>query len=139
MPSAKGRILCVEDNTDTRELVRVMLETSGYDIKCVASPFAALDLVKSEKFDLIILDNWMPELIGAELTYLIREFDQTTPILFYSAAAYESDKLAALDAGANAYLTKPDGIYQLHTEVKKLIGLVRQSNAIFLSTGSVWW
>lgn len=98
-----------------------MVETGGYDVKCVESPFEALDLVKSEKFDLIILDNWMPGLIGAQLTCLIRELDQATPILFYSAAAYEADKLAALEAGANAYLTKPDGIDQLLTEVERLI------------------
>jgi DNA-binding response OmpR family regulator len=121
MPFPKGRILCVDDNTDARELVRMMLASSGYDIECVDNPFKALELAKSEKFDLLILDNWMPELIGTELTYLIREFDQTTPILFYSAAAYEADKQGALDAGANAYLTKPNGIDHLLTEVERLI------------------
>ena len=74
-----GRILCVDDHTDSRELVRITLATSGYDIKCVENPFEALDLVQNEEFDLIILDNWMPGLIGTELTHLIREFDQTTP------------------------------------------------------------
>jgi len=103
------------------------LATSGYDIKCVESPFEALDLVKKEKFDLIILDNWMPGMIGTELTRLIRDFDLTTPILFYSAAAYAADKQAAFDAGANGYLTKPTGIDELLDEVNRLISRDGQS------------
>lgn len=121
MSSAKNRILCVDDNPDSRELVRIMLETNGYNIKCVESPFEALDLLRNEKFDLIILDNWMPGLIGTELTRLIRKFDPATPILFYSAAAYAADKEAALDAGANGYLTKPADIYNLVSEAQRLL------------------
>jgi len=63
----------------------------------------------------------MPETTGTELTRLIREFDKTTPILFYSAAAYEAGKQAAFDAGAQVYLTKPDGVVHLLDEVDKLI------------------
>ena len=117
----KGRILCTDDNSDTRELVFLMLQSSGHDVICVGSGAEALDLLKREKFDLIVLDNWMPEITGTDLTRRIREFDKTTPILFYSAAAYEADKQAALDAGAQRYLTKPDGIEHLLDEVDKLI------------------
>lgn len=117
----KGRILCADDNSDTRELVFLMLQSSGHDVTCVGSGAEALDLLKREKFDLIVFDNWMPEITGTELTRRIREFDKTTPILFYSAAAYEADKQAALDAGAQRYLTKPDGIEHLLDEVDKLI------------------
>ena len=117
----KGRILCTDDEPDSRELVRFVLEQAGYDVVCVDSSANALNLLGSEKFDLIILDNWMPGLIGTELTSMIRKFDRTTPILFYSAAAYEADKVAALNAGANAYLTKPSGVDELLDEVNRLI------------------
>ena len=117
----KGRILCTDDEPDSREIVRFMLEQAGYDVVCVDSGEGALSLLQSEKFDLIVLDNWMPGMIGTEVTSLIREFDQTTPILFYSAAAYDQDKLSAFDAGADAYLTKPYGIDHLLDEVYKLI------------------
>lgn len=121
MKASKGRILCTDDNPDTRDLVFAMLQSGGHDVICVASGAEALELLKRDKFDLIVLDNWMPGITGVELTRHIREFNQTTPILFYSAAAYEADKQAALDAGAQAYLTKPDGIDHLLDEVARLI------------------
>jgi len=121
MKIPKGRILCADDNSDTRELVLLMLQSAGHDVTCVGSGAEALDLLKRKQFDLVVLDNWMPEITGTELTYLIRKFNQVTPILFYSAAAYEADKQAALDAGAQAYLTKPDGIDCLLDEVERLL------------------
>ena len=121
MTPSKGRILCADDNPDTRDLVFAMLQAGGHDVICVETCTEALDLLKREEFDLVVLDNWMPELTGTELTRLIREFDKTTPILFYSAAAYEQDKRAALDAGAQSYLTKPEGIDSLLDEVDRLI------------------
>lgn len=121
MKAIEGRILCADDNSDTRDLVFLMLRSGGYDVICVGSSAEALDLLKRERFDLIVLDNWMPTTTGTELTHLIREFDKTTPILFYSAAAYKADKQAALDAGAQAYLTKPEGIVNLLDEVDRLI------------------
>jgi CheY-like chemotaxis protein len=63
----------------------------------------------------------MPGLTGTEVTQLIRQFDQTTPIIFYTAAAYEGHKKAALDSGAQAYLIKPVGVDALLDEVEKLI------------------
>ena len=121
MSFLKGRILCADDNPDTRELVFAMLQSTGHEVICVEGSAEAMALLRREKFDLIVLDNWMPEMTGTELTRLIREFDNTTPILFYSAAAYEADKQAALDAGAQSYLTKPEGLDQLLDEVDKLI------------------
>ena len=121
MKATKGRILCADDNPDSRDLVFIMLQTSGHDVTCVESGTDALNLLKREKFDLIVLDNWMPDLTGTELTRLIRVFDKTTPILFYTAAAYERDRQAALDAGAQAYLTKPGGVDHILDEVDRLI------------------
>ena len=63
----------------------------------------------------------MPGLTGRELTSETRRFNKSTPILFYPGAAYESDKQEARDAGAQGYLTKPDGISDLVAEVAKLI------------------
>ena len=64
----------------------------------------------------------MPGLSGEELTTEIRKFDKNTPILFYSGAAYETDKQKAHDAGAQGYLIKPLGIADLVDEVTRLIG-----------------
>lgn len=97
-------------------------------MKCIESGREALALVENESFDLLVLDNWMPGLTGTGVTQRIGHFDQTTPIIFYNAAANEAHKKAALDAGAQAYLLKPVGIDELLDEVEKLITHPSQSD-----------
>ena len=115
------RILYCEDDPESRELIKFLFTRHGYDIVCAENGTTALHLAMREQFDLVLLDNWVPDLSGEEITRHIREFDQTTPILFYSAAAYETDKQAALRAGAQAYITKPPDIDLLISEVARLI------------------
>ena len=67
------------------------------------------------------MDNWLPS-TGLKLTAQIREFDTKTPILFYSGAAYDTDKENARKAGAQAYLVKPVENEKLVAEVIRLIG-----------------
>ncbi len=117
----KGRILCTVYDPDSRELIVCILETADYHVTITADSAEALSLAQREQFDLIIVDNWMPGLSGEELTTEIRKFDKNTPILFYSGAAYETDKQKA-HAGAQGYLIKPLGIEDLVDEVAKLIG-----------------
>ena len=121
MTSPKGRILCTEDDSDTRELLVLILGASGYHVTLSESSADALTLAKSEQFDLMLVDNWMPGMSGNELTREIRKFNSATPILFYSGAAYECDKQNARDAGAQGYLVKPEGIFELVAEVARLI------------------
>ena len=103
----KRRILFIEDHEDTRELVSFVLEASGYSVTSETTMAGALQLAKAEKFDLLLLDNWLPDGNGFELCQHFREFDKTTPVLFYSGAVFDSDKLAAIQAGAQGYLAKP--------------------------------
>ena len=117
----KGRILCTEDDLDSRELIVYILEDADYHVTVTGDSADALSLAEREAFDLILVDNWMPGLSGQELTRQIRAFNQTTPILFYSGAAYESDKQDARDAGAQGYLVEPSGISDLADEVARLI------------------
>jgi len=121
MATTKGRILCTEDDPDTRELIVFMLTDSGFDVSCTDSADQAIALAKSEPFDLYLVDNWMPGLSGPELTKKFREFDLKTPVLFYSAAAFESDKENARLAGAQGYLVKPSDFNDLTEEVARLI------------------
>lgn len=92
MASPKARILCTEDDADTRDFIRLVLSREGYDVVTAESAQQALRVAQSESFDLYLIDNWMPGLSGDELTRRIREHDYETPILFYSGAAQESDK-----------------------------------------------
>lgn len=125
VPSPKGRILCTEDDADSRDLLVCILENEGYQVTVTGNSAHALAIAKRESFDLILVDNWMPGLSGQELTVEIRKFNESTPILFYSGAAYEKDKQEARDAGAQGYLIKPDDFSELVKEVTKLIAEAR--------------
>ena len=121
MQSTKGRILCTEDDVDTRELIDIVLTRSGYEVVCSASSAQAIELAKTQNFDLYLVDNWMPGFSGTELTEKLRQFDLTTPVLFYSGAAYDTDREAARLSGAQGYLVKPADGDQLIGEVGRLI------------------
>lgn len=121
MLSTKGRVLCTEDNVDTRDLIDLTLSDYGFEVVSSLSSIQAIDLAKTQTFDLYLVDNWMPGLSGTELIRKLREFDNETPILFYSAAAFESDKEAARLSGAQGYLVKPATGEELIAEVVRLI------------------
>lgn len=121
MTSPKGRILCTEDDADTRELLVLTLSEVGYEVVCTADSEKPLDLIRTEKFDLCLLDNWMPGVSGEDLCKKIREIDLKTPIIFYSGAAYDEDKDRAFAAGAQGYLVKPVIGDQLVDEVIRII------------------
>ena len=115
------RILCAEDDFDSREMLRVLLQSNGYEVVCANDAEQAYSLITTEHFDLLLLDNWMPGITGVELVRVIRSAGKGTPILFYSGAAAAADKQEALDAGAQGYLTKPIGITDLVNEIESLI------------------
>lgn len=128
MDTPKGRILCTEDDPDTRDLLVFTLSAAGYDITCTDNASDAIARIANEKFDLCLMDNWMPGASGEDLCKQIREFDSTTPILFYSGAGYEADKQRARNAGAQGYLVKPVLEDQLIAEVARIIA---ESKAAF--------
>lgn len=105
--SGAPRLLCVEDDKDTCEALAHLLRMSGYEVTIASTVMDGLRLARVEPFDLIILDNWFKDSSGIELCRRIRELDPHTPIMFYSAAAYESDIQQGLSAGAQAYVVKP--------------------------------
>jgi len=89
-------------------MLTALLRFSRIEAKAVATAAQALSLIQAERFDLYLLDAWLPDLDGFELCRRMRVFDAHTPILFYSGAAYEDDKKRGIEAGANAYVIKPD-------------------------------
>lgn len=121
MRSTRGRILYTEDDVDTRELIDFVLTQHGYEVVCSASNIQAINLAKTHKFDLYLVDNWMPGLSGTELTEKLRQFDLKSPVLFYTGAAYDADREAARLSGAQGYLVKPADGDQLIGEVTRLI------------------
>ena len=116
-------VLLVDDNQDTRDMLKLLFEEWGYSATLVSTATEGLKQLLARSFDIIILDNWLPDLDGVELCRQIREFNRSTPIIFYSAASMGSEDRAALAAGANAYLYKGDGLGGLReamaVEIKK--------------------
>lgn len=104
----RPQVLYVDDDADSREMLSTLLKFRRIDTKAVGTAAQALSLSQTERFDLYLLDGWLPDLDGFELCRQLRSNDPDTPILFFSSAAYEADRTRGLEAGANAYLTKPD-------------------------------
>jgi DNA-binding response OmpR family regulator len=117
----KGRILCTEDDPDTRDLLNLVLSNAGYDVVCTSDASECLRLAMHHTFDLFLLDNWLPNVSGEALCKTIREFDTRTPILFYSGAGFDADKQRAYDAGAQGYLVKPVLEDELLDEILRII------------------
>ncbi len=117
-PRQKKRILFVEDHEDTWEIVELTL--AECKLSFARTFYGGLRLARRGYFDLYLLDNWLPDGSGIGLCIAIREFDPHTPILFYSAAAYERDIQEAMRSGAQGYLVKPVKSDALERMVAKL-------------------
>jgi two-component system, OmpR family, response regulator len=123
------RVLYIEDHEDTRELVTLVLEQRSYQVVTGSTIQSGVALAGSQQFDLYLLDSWLPDGSGLDLCKRIREFDKSTPILFYSAAAYEIDRDLAINSGAQAYLIKPSQ----PSELCNLVALLIESHRRTLS------
>ena len=128
-PDDTPRVLYIEDHEDTRELVTLVLEQRSYEVVTGSTIKSGVALASSQHFDLYLLDSWLPDGSGLDLCKQIRQFDQATPILFYSAAAYEIDRTDAIKSGAQAYLIKPSQPSELCQLVTSLINSNRQVRA----------
>ena len=102
------RILCVDDNEDTCELLKAMLGMADLDVVTVPDVDEALRLIESERFDLYVLDGGLRGVNGLSLCEQIRASDARAPIVIFSGHGFASDIKAGMLAGANAYLVKPD-------------------------------
>ena len=116
------RVLCVDDDEDACEMLSELLKFSLIETRAVGNAAQALSLIQTERFDLYLLESWLPDIDGVELCRRMRALDPHTPVLFYSGAAYENDKTRAMEAGAYAYVTKP-AIEGLLESVTKLVSV----------------
>jgi two-component system KDP operon response regulator KdpE len=112
MTLGNQRILIVDDEASIRRYLRAALGAQGLIVYESTSGQEALQAVLSHRPDIIILDLGLPDIDGIEVTRLLREWSQT-PIIILSVREAEQDKIAALDAGADDYLTKPFGTGEL--------------------------
>lgn len=130
------RVLVVDDEAPIRRYLRAALSAQGFTVYESALGEEALQAVLSHRPDIIILDLGLPDIDGIEVTRRLREWSQT-PIIILSVREAEQDKIAALDAGADDYLTKPFGTGELLARMR--VALRKQSSAanepVFESNG----
>ena len=115
------RILQVEDHQDTANMLTIFLREIGYRVETIGTCKEGVEAIQVKRFDLFLFDNLLPDGTGIELCKEIRKNDQDSPIIFHSGAADQNDKVAALAAGANAYVIKPADLDELTATVKRLL------------------
>jgi len=111
------RVLVVDDEAAIRRFLRVSLSAHGHTVFEAATGQEALEAVVIHRPDIIILDLGLPDFEGVEVTRMLREWTQT-PIIILSVRDHETDKIAALDAGADDYMTKPFSIGELMARLR---------------------
>ena len=124
MSQPQVRILCVEDNRDSREMIATLLRQADqrYDVTAVETAAEALALNGKQKFDLYILDIWLPGMDGVELCRRLRERGVTEPIMFFSAmGVQQKDKDYVLSAGADDFLVKSLDLERFTDTVERLL------------------
>jgi two-component system KDP operon response regulator KdpE len=122
--TTRPQILVVDDEPALRQFAQKNLLARGFGVQVAANGLEALALINAQALDLIILDLMMPHMDGLETTRRIRQKSQV-PIMVLTALSEERDKVAALDLGADDYLTKPFGVEELLARVRALLRRAR--------------
>jgi two-component system, OmpR family, KDP operon response regulator KdpE len=117
MSAAPAKILVVDDEPPIRKLLRMGLSAHGYEVLDAPNGKIALELV-AKKPDLVILDLGLPDIDGLELLRRIRHRQESLPIVVLSSRGDEAGKVAALDLGADDYVTKPFGMDELLARIR---------------------
>ncbi len=120
------RVLVVDDEKAIRRYLHAALNAQGYTVYEALGGKEALSMVAANRPDLIILDLGLPDMDGVEVTRQLREWS-ATPIIILSVREQESDKIAALDAGADDYLTKPFSTGELMARIRAALRHSTQS------------
>ncbi len=128
MSNPEPRILVIDDEQAIRRFLKVSLAAHGYAVIEADTGQEGLKKVAGLNPDLIILDLGLPDIDGFEVTRRLREWTQT-PIIILSVQEQEADKVAALDAGADDYLTKPFGLSELMARLRVALRHANQTTA----------
>jgi DNA-binding response OmpR family regulator len=121
-----GRILIVEDNADLAEGIAFNLRLEGHETVIAADGVKAVDMYRSFRPDLVLLDLMLPGMDGYEVLRSIRSQGPRVPVIILSARAEEADKVRGFKLDADQYVTKPFGILEL---IERVAALLRRSSA----------
>ncbi len=131
------KLLLAEDTRDLNRALTAILTHEGYEVTPVFDGQAALDHIKEDSFDGIILDIMMPKKSGLEVLTEIRAINIVTPVLLLTAKSEIDDRVAGLDAGADDYLTKPFAMKELLARVRSMTRRRTTYNAAELTYGDI--
>jgi len=118
--NAKTSILVVDDESTIREVIRRYLELEGFRVQEAADGYEALDIIKDDPPQLIVLDLMLPGIDGLSLTQHIRQ-DRQIPIIMLTAKGEPSDRIRGLDSGADDYITKPFSPQEVVSRVRAVL------------------
>ncbi|MCI9373297.1 MAG: response regulator transcription factor [Lachnospiraceae bacterium] len=121
------RVLVVDDEKLIVKGIRFSLEQDGMDVDCAYDGEEALELAKSNAYDMILLDVMLPKMTGFEVCQQIREFSNT-PIVMLTAKGEDMDKILGLEYGADDYITKPFNILEVKARIKAIMRRTGKKN-----------
>jgi DNA-binding response OmpR family regulator len=119
------RVLIVEDSPDLAEVLPMHFRDAGYEVDITANGYTGLELAKSGRFRVVVLDLGLPEVDGLEICRCIRQAGVDTSVLMLTARSSEIDRVLGLEMGADDYLTKPFSIRELLARVKAIVRRTR--------------
>ncbi|HEX2265171.1 MAG TPA: response regulator [Solirubrobacterales bacterium] len=121
MPYLRRRVLCAEPHEDTCRLVTLLLERQGHEVVAARTIADCVSVAAERDFDLYMLDDTYIDGTAIHLCKRLREMTPATPILFFSAQSFRRDRELALEAGATAYLNKPDDLFEIVQTVNSIL------------------
>jgi two-component system KDP operon response regulator KdpE len=119
-PSSAARLLVIDDEPQIRRFLDISLRSQGYAVLQAETGQAGLEALATHGADLVILDLGLPDMDGHAVLQALRQWSQV-PVIVLTVRAGEAEKVAALDAGANDYVTKPFGVQELMARVRALL------------------
>lgn len=130
-------LLIVEDERALCDTIARSLRRSAYSVDCCFDGEKALELLDTERYDLVLLDLNLPKKDGMTVLRTLRQTDRETPVLILSARSEVADKVEGLDAGANDYLAKPFHLAELEARIRSLTLRQFTQQDVLLTCGSL--
>ena len=123
------RILVVDDERDTLDLIDLTLRTAGYQIHLANSGTECLEMLRRESYDVVLLDIMMPDMTGYEVHETLKgEMENLPPIIYLTAKAMPEDREEALRAGANGFLAKPFTMQDLKDTLYEYLPIISSNS-----------
>ena len=108
MSKPRCRVLCVDDHRDTSDMLQMLLSEEDYVVHIAATMREACNMALTIEYDLYVLDKRLPDGTGVQLCETLQKLTPNVPCIFYTGDAYEIHKREAMEAGASAFVAKPD-------------------------------